>query len=304
MQTAQRGGGADDQRRTPTRRDVAAVVVLYHPHETVAANIAAIASQVDRVFAVDNTEPAEGSTACMPAAARGTEYVSLGGNLGIAAALNAGADLAREAGYSWIITMDQDSTAEPGMVDSLVDCMASLPATPPIGIITPQHHQVGAPPPVATTGCTDVLTAMTSGNLLSLDAFGAVGPFMTELFIDRVDAEYCLRLHRHGYRVISASGAVLHHRVGATERRRFPWPAYPSNHSPLRHYYMARNRFVVARMYRDDFPDYGSFEMRRLVVDAAKVVLYESSKVRKLGMMWRGFRDYRAGRLGRFEERA
>ena len=34
--------------------------------------------------------------------------------------------------------------------------------------------------------------------------------------------------------------------------------------------------------------------------DIVKIVLYERQKGRKLAMMWRGWHDYRAGRLGVF----
>jgi rhamnosyltransferase len=287
-----------------TKRDIAAVIVLYHPSVTVRDNVTAFASQVDRVFAVDNSEQPDSALVYSLRTCENLDYLALGDNLGIAAALNAGAERARAAGYSWILTMDQDSAPEPDMVEKMLACLDSEPATPEIGILSPEYHQVGAPAPQRVEGCADVLTTMTSGNLLSLAAFGDVGPFMEELFIDRVDAEYCLRLHRGGYRVVVAGGAVLHHRVGATRRRRFPYPAFPSNHSPLRHYYIARNRFAVARMYRTDFPGYGRFEMRHLAKEIAKVLLYETSKLEKLRMMWRGYRDYRRGRTGRFEENA
>ena len=123
---------------------------------------------------------------------------------------------------------------------------------------------------------------------------------MDDLFIDQVDCEFCLRLGLKGYRVIEVGGAILHHRVGAVTHHRFPYPAFTSNHSPLRRYYIARNRFHVAAMYRAEYPEYGRFEMRQMAKETVKILLYESSRLAKLHMMWRGWRDYRAGRLGKF----
>jgi rhamnosyltransferase len=130
-----------------------------------------------------------------------------------------------------------------------------------------------------------------------------VGGFMEELFIDQVDNELCLRLWREGYRVMEAGDADLLHRVGDVRKHRFPYPAYSVNHSALRRYYITRNRLWVGRMYRDDHPEHDRFERAQIRKDLVKIVLYEGEKTRKLAMMWRGWRDYRAGRLGEYPGR-
>jgi rhamnosyltransferase len=287
---------------TTTWNDVAAVVVLYRPASDVVFNVAAFGGQVDRVFAIDNSETPNADVVNALSKMSNVEYIPLGDNLGIATALNIGARHALEAGYTWVLTMDQDSTATPGMVARMLGCLGTDTNPDTIGILGAEHHQVGGNPRASSFGNTQVPTTMTSGNLLQLAAWEKVGMFLDDLFIDQVDSEFCLRLARHGYRVIEVGGAVLQHRVGATTRHRFPYPAFASNHSPLRRYYITRNRFVVARKYRSDFPEYGRFEMRQMAKETVKILLYEASKTEKLGMMWRGYRDYRAGHMGRLEE--
>lgn len=285
----------------PPAPKLAAVVVLYRPDATVLDNIASYVDQVQSVYAVDNSERPDPAFAEKLSVHPSVRYIANGANLGIATALNTGARAALDAGYAWILTMDQDSTATPGMVDRLMGCVSDDPGR--IALVSPVHRQVGGIPREVPGGCHDVLTAMTSGNIVSLDALGSVGWFMDDLFIDQVDNEICLRFWREGYRVVESGDADLAHRVGDVRKHRFPYPAYSSNHSAMRRYYIARNRLWVGSMYAVDHPEFGRFERAQLRKDIVKILLYEGEKGRKLAMIWRGWRDYRAGVLGPYPGR-
>ncbi len=277
----------------------AAVVVLYHPDAAVLQNLACYADQVDHVYVVDNTEcPEEGLEAAL-GAFRHVTYLPNGANLGIATGLNIGVRAALAEGYPRVLTMDQDSTAPPGLVQALGACMDSDPA---IALVSPVHQQVGGLHKPVGGGCRDVPQAMTSGNLLRGDAFQDVGGFMEELFIDQVDNEFCLKLRRAGYRVVEAGQAVLHHRVGRVRRHRFPFPCFSTNHSAVRRYYMARNRLVVGARYRADHPEYLAFELGQLAREVVKIILHEPQKCLKLRMILRGILDFRRGVLGPYPQ--
>lgn len=280
--------------------NVAAIVVLYRPDESVPDNIVSYADQVTCVYAVDNSEAPDPDIRRRMQALPNVTLIANGANLGIATALNIGIRTAISHGYERLLTMDQDSTATTGMLRELSACMDSDPA---IGLVSPVHQQVGGVPRVVEPGCRDVLTAMTSGNLLRAAAYERVGGFMEELFIDQVDNEFCLRLHRAGLKVMETGDAVLIHRVGDVRRHRFPYPAYSSNHSALRRYYIARNRLVVGEMYRQEHPEFRAFELSQMRKEVVKIVLYERHKYLKLKMVLRGIRDYRRGVLGEYPER-
>jgi len=282
---------------------IAAVVVLYRPDASVVSNIASYVDQVDAIIAVDNTPDPEASIVATLARFPSLTYVPMGRNAGISAALNRGLSIAQGRGFEWVLTMDQDSTATPDMVSLMVARLLEDRDPTPIAIVAPEHLQVGGAQQVRPEGFVQVLTTMTSGNLLSVEAWCGVGGFMDELFIDQVDNEFCLRLARHGLRVMLASGAVLHHRVGSTKYHPFPLPAFTSNHSPIRRYYITRNRLLVGRLYREDYPQYGRFERRQAAKEALKILLYEDAKFEKFSMIWRGYRDYRHGVLGPYEQR-
>lgn len=278
--------------------EVAAVIVLYQPDEAVLKNIAAFTHQVDFIFAVDNSESVSPVVADSLKLVR-AKHIRNSANVGVAKALNMGAEMAIAAGYNWLLTMDQDSKVTPGMVTNMFNCLESMDVVR-IGIISPFHLMTQArKPPERGPECEEVITPMTSGNLLNLRVYKQVGPFRDDLFIDFVDNEYCLRLRKHGFQVIRANRALLQHEVGDTKKY---GPFVATNHSPLRRYYKTRNRFLVNRLYRRDFRIHCLIDRVRMIKEIGSIILFEKEKVRKLKMMWRGYLDYRHGRFGKYED--
>jgi GT2 family glycosyltransferase len=196
---------ASERDRTP---GIAAVVVLYHPAEDVLDNVDSYRGQVDTVIAVDNTESPD-RRLVQGLESRGVDYVSLGGNRGIAVALNEGCRRARDLGYDWVITFDQDSTATPGMVARLSATVElEQPLARRIAIVAPVWQQVGGLPAATAPGCLDLDVALTSGSLTRQSALAELGGFREDLFIDRVDNEFCLRARRRGWRVVQRGDAA------------------------------------------------------------------------------------------------
>ena len=95
---------------------VAAIVVWFNPiNEEVIKNVESYKQSVDLVCIVDNSD--------QPLLKKLQDYVTndlkllyipLGGNWGIAYALNVGVHRIEELGYTWFLTMDQDSMASKG----------------------------------------------------------------------------------------------------------------------------------------------------------------------------------------------
>lgn len=274
---------------------IAAVVVLYHPSSDVVANVRSWAGQVDRIFAVDNSEGDVPAAVATIAALEKVSLIRSRENEGIARALNIGAEKAGEAGYDYLLTMDQDSCAEPDMVARMLGCLDGRNRSQ-VGIVSPFHVTKSGHLP-GQEECQDVMTPMTSGCLLNLAAYRKAGPFRDDLFIDFVDNEYCLRLRKHNFGVFRANLARLEHSVGDTKKYgRF----IATNHSPLRRYYKTRNRFYVFTNYVKDFPGHCLFDLVRLGKEVTSIVLFEGEKLDKLRMMWRGWRDFRLGRFGKY----
>ncbi|RII31699.1 MAG: glycosyltransferase family 2 protein [Geobacter sp.] len=282
--------------------NVAAVVVLYYPDSDVYMNIASYLDQVDLVILVDNSD--DPAFELIERLAHNTKVLPIinNCNLGIASALNIGAREAISKGYSFLLTMDQDSFATPGMVDTLKEYYDGQEGQQ-VSIVSPFHlTTINGIPDSGLTTFEEVETVWTSGNLLRLSAYQSVGPFEEDLFIDFVDHEYCLRLKRYGYRIIQSNKAILHHNIGNNLRKVcvLSAPLIVSNHSPLRRYYITRNRFWVANKYRE-FKKFCRIDRRRFFAELVTILLFEDQKIEKFKMIVRGYRDYIAGKMGKLK---
>jgi rhamnosyltransferase len=208
-----RGGGA-----------VAVGITLFRPSPEQIARVAARARcAAGPLIAFENGGVSAEAAATL--AASGVRLLSGGANLGIAAALNGLAAAAREMGARHLLLLDQDALPAPGMVEALAAARARLAADGiaaavigPRPLAGPGHKVPGFPahPGVARRGSlVPVGFLATSGSLVDLAAFAAVGPFRTDYFIDGVDLEWCYRAWTRGYGCWLEEATGLHHHVGS-----------------------------------------------------------------------------------------
>jgi len=283
-------------------KTIAATVVLYHPDQTAIDNIGSYLEEVSLLLAMDNSETPKKDFVELLHKACGEKliYKHLPENPGLAVALNMAACEAMKRRHSWLLTMDQDSRADKGMVEIMCRYIEHQ-GNGRIGIVSPfiRHSNdpaiLPSPEPVE-----EPLMVMTSGNLLNLEAFREVGSFREELFLDYVDYEYCLRLRRAGYRIVQVNSAVLQHQLGNMRRHRLLWKRpFVTHHSVLRRYYITRNRFFVNKIYGEDFPEFSRHEVKAFWQELLLILLFERDRVQKLIAVIRGFCDYHRGILGK-----
>lgn len=285
----------DDQ--DSNQRRVAGVVVLYHPDASVLENVMSYLSDLEVLYAIDNT-PAQDSVAMKGLLAHpGVVYVPLGDNTGVAHALNVGARMARDDGYQYLLMMDQDSRAFSGMVPALMSVMGSEPQAAIVASSQP-GDDLGE-------GWCDVMNPITSGSLLRLRVWADIGPFFEELFIDLVDVEYALRARCAGYGVLRARGALLLHQLGDARIHRWFWIGRvgSSNHSSSRRYYITRNTLLVGELYGAQFPGWWALEQRLRRNELGLIALFEAERLQKFRLALLGRRHYRERLLGRHPDR-
>jgi rhamnosyltransferase len=272
---------------------VAGVVILYHPQDSVLGNVRTILPDVGILYVWDNS-PGD----CLPVVEalqrlEKISYLTEGGNAGVARPMNIAARKAAAEGYEFLLTMDQDSYATDGMIPTMLSFAGQDLS---IGLITPYQldRNVRLTPPGEDVERMD--TALTSGNLVRLEAHASVGGFLEKLFIDYVDTEYCLRLRTAHFGVVRVNRAILSHAEGShTTRKFFGVTVYPANHSPARFFYRARNRLYLRRLYRDIFPEFIGLVDKLYWRTIIKMLLYEKQRAKKLVMAWRGLNAFRRG---------
>ncbi|MCL6100216.1 MAG: glycosyltransferase [Bacteroidetes bacterium] len=277
---------------------IAGVTVLYQPSEEVILNILSYLNQIDLLYIIDNSEEIN-----MEIIGRIREYDRIRildnyGNIEIAAALNKAARKAIEDDYDFLLTMDQDTALPDNMVVELLNKIENYSK---VGIISPYHN-------VTLVGDVtkrhnlqkDVLTVMTCGNLLNLEAYKEIGGFEEKLFIDYVDHEFCLRLNRKGYRVIQYYSVSILHKLGERKIKYVLFKRFePTNHIPIRLYYRTRNRLFVWKKYIRYYPLYVFNDIIHFCREIISISLTEEKKLKKIKMILLGIRDFILGRYGK-----
>ena len=280
---------------------IAAVVILYNPELSILENIKSYIDQVEKLYVVDNSEASNESLIQEIKSLSKIEYAPNKYNIGIAAALNIGARKAIEEGFDYLLTMDQDSETPPRMVANLLNCFSE---DSKIALVSPLiKHQTGRNIIQSTEKvCEQVYSAWTSGSLLDLDIFKLSGGFKEELFIDYVDHEYCLRLNRMGYKIFRCNKTILKHNLGKIEEIDLIFrKVYPTNHSAVRLYYRARNRFYVKKIYKNNIPGFFKHDDKEFWKTFLKAVLFEEKRLRKIKFFLKGYQDYRKNIFGMYK---
>lgn len=273
---------------------LAAVVVFYYPSDDNVKHIKKYLKEVDKVYVIDNSD----DDIIRMESNNKIEYIKFGENMGIAKALNAGADKAISDKFKWLLTLDQDSkiTAE-----NISDVKKFLENTKEknIGLVAP-YQDIGLPFEKSNKEYEEYIELMTSGSVLNLDVYKKIGGFKDWLFIDCVDTDYCLNLHKNKYQVLRLNNVIMKHNLGDLKLHRFLGKTYDCfNHSPIRRYYIVRNNLYINEMYHDLCPDYCEHLIRAQKGQAKRILLFEKNKFKKLKMMYEGYRDYKRGIKGK-----
>ncbi len=204
--------------------DTAVAVVLFRPSEAQTDRIAErFAGQVPGVFVFDNGGTSE-ETIDRLLSVPGLRYLAQGGNVGIAAALNAVVAAAREAGFRYLLLLDQDADAGIETLKGLRAAMLRLALRPdPVAVVGPapaptresKAPHYPARPGVAALGPLQPVEFLaTSGSLLDLAVFDLVGAFRADYFIDAVELEWCFRAWARGLTCWMDTETVIAHSVG------------------------------------------------------------------------------------------
>lgn len=280
----------------PSRNNICAVIVTYHPDIGLRERIEQIRHQVDKLLIVDNNSAPD----CVAMIRRistdlDVDVIENESNLGVAEALNQGFKYAECFGgrYSWVLTLDQDTYCCSTLIQQLTSAYEDCPFRDEVGIIGTNYQE-------KTTGrilhkntkadenWEEVKNLPTSGCITSLAAFSEAGDFRRDLFIDYVDTEYCMRLRDKGYRVLISPKIGMIHPLGYYRVSKLhKWirgSSMVTNYPPLRHYYWTRNGITLIREKLRHDVSWSLHEayyllFRRIVT----VLLFEDKKIIKIG---------------------
>jgi len=298
---------------------VSSITVAFNPNpKRLAEQIRALQGEVGEVVIVDNGSDA--AVAKLPElAGMAMRVISLPDNRGVAHGFNAGIAAARDRGAEFVLLLDDDSVPIAGMVKELLAACRGrelVEGSPPIAAVGPriQDARDSLDYPFIRLGwihnshirCGSVEGEViacdfliSSGSLVPMSAFAAVGEFDEGLFIDSVDLEWCCRARSRGLALYGVCAARLDHRLG--DRRQAVLNAFELVvHSPERIYYMTRNRFLLYK--RPYMPlKWKVKDMLRWIAKFSATVLLIAPRAEYARMTIRAIRDAIIGRSGKLE---
>ncbi len=279
--------------------NIAGTVILYNPDVNVIDNISTYADHIGDLYVLDNSEvPIEGLQQALQRFPR-ARYIAHRDNQGTARRLNEAANQALVDGFSFLLTMDQDSSFSPGIFQQYIAKIeAWLENNDPAGVFAvnfqPEFVAPSEKPQI-------VLSTITSGSVINLEVFKKVGGYDEGLFLDLVDADYCYRIHAAGHTTVLFSDIILNHTIGQFVTGRSLKNFRKSKrriHPFVRIYYLVRNSLYLLRK------DYVTAEAKKEIYHCLKLlknnILYnDTGKVLKY--MMKGYKDYKKGKMGKFE---
>ena len=272
------------------------VTVIYNPDKTVNNAIESYLPFLSRLYIVDNSIQ---NNEKFFEKYKNVKYIPNMKNLGIATALNIGAEIAYKEKFDWILTMDQDSIFENDNLQKLINYFKKVNLKK-VGIVSP-WHETKEKKEKSCKKVERIVEVMTSGNFVNLHAWKDVGGWKNWLFIDCVDIEFCMNLNIHNYDVIRYNESCLKHNLGNIKIHHLFGKNFAStNHNYIRQYYMIRNMLYLSDLYKTYFPK-NIYSMKRGALGRLKnIIIWEKDKFRKIRNMYRGYRDYKRNIKGEY----
>ncbi|MFA9290039.1 MAG: glycosyltransferase family 2 protein [Solirubrobacteraceae bacterium] len=285
--------------------NLAACVIFYHPVQNeVIKNINSYINEVEKIYIIDNTPEPDVALVKTFNSYQKTEYIANNNNLGIAKALNQACEKAILDGFEWIITFDQDSCCLEDTISTLVELAKenqSIGSISPVYIKNKENRLDQIADWQFLKNQIEVQSAITSCSLTNLRAFKKVGGFEDSFFIDLVDTDFSFKLRENNFKVLITNKTAFIHSLGESSYFTL-WnnkKIWYTNHSPIRRYYITRNRFYFIKKYKENHLTFCRNELKNILKEAIKIVLFEDQKFAKAKAIFYGFSDFYKGVSGK-----
>jgi rhamnosyltransferase len=281
-------------------RDVrlAAVIVTYNPSPDFRLRLQALLEHVANAWIVDNGSEL-GSRAQLDDAPSSVTVIANERNLGIAAAQNAGMKLAHERGYRWVILLDQDTSLTHEYFAVARAALMAVDLDDTVALFAPRYEDRGSGlhgpsangRETGTALFTPIDSAISSGSLVRVSSFVAVGGMDSRLFIDYVDFDFLIRLKMARYQALALPATIQHSVGNASKHGLLRWTVTTSNHPAPRLFSAGRNLTILTRRYRKTqrklLLNCWRAELKRLL----KITMFETQSVRKIVAFASGVMD-------------
>ena len=210
-------------------------------------------------------------------------------NKGIAAALSKIMSFASEKEYKWVLTLDQDSVLQPGIISVYSKMIKKLSYAGMFTCLIKDRNFSDNENELQTKKIKEVPYCITSGALTSVKAYNETSGYDNSFFIDGVDFDICYSLREKGYKIYRVNHLGLIHEVGHGENRQlFGKSIVIYNESPNRVYFMARNKIKLFKKHKE----YGLYTLVTKEMGLLfRICFYEKDKLIRIKEFWKGIFD-------------
>ncbi|MCC4384125.1 glycosyltransferase [Limosilactobacillus reuteri] len=250
-------------------KKICAGIVLYNPEiELLKKNISILEKQVEKIYLFDNGSSNNNEIKNLFNNKNEISYFFNKQNKGIGYGLNWLINRADENGYTWCLTMDQDSICS----DNLIYEYKKHLKDKRVALISPfvlnndkvtlnEYNNMKLP---EVTEITDPMDCITSACLTNIPIVKKLGMFNEKLFIDFVDSDINCKVLNNGYRIIQINDAYMIQQMGKGHKvKTFEW-LFNKTHKNIfrrlkvatvytdqRLYYSSRNSRYIRNTYKD-----------------------------------------------------
>jgi rhamnosyltransferase len=281
---------------------ICSVTILFHPDDVVKLNVNSYLNEVDTAYIIDNTEGEATDNRNLFVSLTELHkivFIKNKTNEGIGKSLNIAFEMAVDAGFDWMLTMDQDSGFKENGFFKLAESKFN---DNNIAIIGASVHQQIPFTKQVDADFNSAVFLITSGNLVRISAWKKLGGYNEKLFIDEVDTDFCLRMQNNGFKILSTTTNFLQHKLGNQFEANIPfskrvWPI--GIHAPFRMYYMARNGLYMIKNYAFSHPKYALYRMKSFMAKFLFILFFYPKKAQYLNCFFSGVTDFMRSKYGK-----
>lgn len=267
------------------------IVALYKPNKSEIINIEKYVEDLDYCYLADDSgeDNSKIFTEFIENHKEKVEYYANHENIGLCASVNNAITKAVNREADWILIMNPDGTFSNDAVKIYKEYLKENNHDD-IAIIAPVFN-IDRRPQHAGVGTQEINYADMSGCIYSTRVMNKIGKFDTKTYFYGLDAEYCLRVKKFGYKIIECSEAVLDHCPAKTrEIRLFGKRVFAYGFDPPdRFYYQFRSAYYIHQKYGLNRTDF--FMLYKII----KVVLFFENKKAYFHAIKKGVKDAKNG---------
>lgn len=266
-------------------------LVIYNPSLGELEFINTYINSVDKVYIYDNSDVIHKEELAEILKTTNYEYFFNGKNEGISIPFNNMMKIAEKESMDYMIMLDQDSKIEKKGINKLKDIINgnSYKKVFSCNVIFEGESQT-YPEKLKT-----IKFAITSGTVIDISYFNTLHGYDEKLFIDGVDRDFCLKLAEANEMIYQMNNVFLFQQLG--NRPKNLLGIY--EHSPIRNYYIFRNRLYLMDKYPNVFQGLIKFKSKQLSIlkQYMSILLFEKDKMDKFRFIKKAKNDYKKGKM-------